>query len=72
MGGASGDKVNVGAVLPLSGQLAGIDKKIKQAYQLAQADINRDGGIDGKQPELLYADHLSEPDVGAQAAERLV
>ena len=74
-GAASGDKVKVGVLFPLSGDLG--DKGVDSAngVRLAVEEINRAGGIaalNGAQIHLVLADTRGDPEVGAREAERLI
>ena len=75
-GGTSSDTsktVNVGVVIPLSGQNASIGNAIKKGYQLAEEQLNsaNDKALDQK-VNFIFADHGSKPEVGANEAERLI
>jgi branched-chain amino acid transport system substrate-binding protein len=64
------DKVKVGFVSTLSGPSAALGVDIRDAFQLA---IKLNGGkLGGLPAEVLIADDQFKPDVGRQAAEKMV
>ncbi|MGE2737040.1 urea ABC transporter substrate-binding protein [Mycolicibacterium vaccae] len=68
----SGDTVKVGAINSLSGGLAVSESVIHDAIVLAVEQINADGGVLGKQLQLLPEDGASEPTLFAEKAQKLV
>lgn len=68
----SGDKIKVGLVASINGSLKpwGVDSQA--GAELAVEEINKAGGINGKQIELLVEDSNSQPEQGKTAAERLI
>ncbi len=62
----------IGVVIPLSGLTSQVGDKVRAAYQLAEEEINRAGGINGEPLQFVFADHQGKPDIGAREAERLV
>jgi branched-chain amino acid transport system substrate-binding protein len=73
-GGAGGseDEVVVGVVIPLSGGTAAVGEGIQHGYEMAEAEINEDGGIDGRDLRFEYADHTGDPATGAREARTLI
>lgn len=63
--------VKIGVVTPLSGTYAGIGQQVRWGLDLAAAEINAAGGIDGRKIELLYEDEEANPAVATQKAEKL-
>src|SRR5688572_10709590 len=61
----SGEAIRVGAVISLTGRYAPFGEHIKNAYDLAVEDVNRDGGVDAggrkRRLELLVLDDESDP-----------
>ncbi|WP_340539087.1 ABC transporter substrate-binding protein [Nocardioides sp. GXZ039] len=70
--GGSEDAIEVGVVIPLSGPTAGVGEYIQRGYELAQEEINADGGIDGRDLEFKFGDHAGDPATGAREARTLV
>ncbi|MCH9736198.1 MAG: urea ABC transporter substrate-binding protein [Actinomycetia bacterium] len=68
----SGDTIKVGALNSLSGTMAISEVTVRNAIDLAVEQINADGGVLGKQIELVAEDGASEPTVFAEKAEKLI
>ena len=82
---AAPSEVVVGAVYPLSGNLAKVGTDIKDAIELAVELVNDDVDVpvplgkgkglphlDGARVRVVFADHQSSPEKGISEAERLV
>jgi branched-chain amino acid transport system substrate-binding protein len=68
---AEGDAIRIGVVTPISGTYAGIGQQVTWGLDMAAAEINANGGIMGRQIELLYEDSEANPAVAVQKAEKL-
>lgn len=68
----SGPSVKVGAINSLSGGLAVSESVIHDAIVMAVEQINAEGGVLGKQLDLLSEDGASEPTTFAEKAQKLV
>jgi branched-chain amino acid transport system substrate-binding protein len=69
----SSESIRVGVILPLTGRLSRLGGKIEQrSFLMAAEEINRSGGIHGKQIELIIEDTVGRPDLGHSAVEKLV
>jgi len=66
------EPIQVGAVLPFSGDLADFGTPMMNGLRLAQADINAAGGPLGREIELLDGDTNTDPTQGVNAASKLV
>lgn len=64
--------VKVGGILPLTGSMAPITKKISQSAELAFEHINQGGGIKGCPVQFILRDDQGQPTVGVDAAKYLV
>ena len=68
--------LTIGVIGPLSGPAANSGVSMRQAYEAAAAQANKDGGveIDGakRQIKLIFADSASRPEVGVSAAQKLL
>src|SRR6476646_8156163 len=64
--------VKIGGVLPLTGSMAPITKKIAQAAELAIEHVNQGGGIKGCPVQFILRDDQGQPTVGVDAAKYLV
>lgn len=70
-GGESGDTVKIGANLELSGAVASYGEGIAEGIELAVDEINKDGGIDGKEIEIVKVDNKSDAAEATNAAIKL-
>ncbi|MFI2103770.1 urea ABC transporter substrate-binding protein [Isoptericola sp. NPDC019693] len=68
----SGDSVKVGFLNSLSGTMAISEQTVHDSLQLAASEINADGGVLGKQLEIVSEDGQSEPTVFAEKATKLI
>lgn len=66
------DPVKIGVVGPFSGELAPSVSDVRQALDMLAADINRAGGIAGREVILIVEDDGGTPEGAASAAQRLV
>jgi len=70
-GAQAADPIKIGVVTPLSGTYAGIGQQVKWGLELATKEVNAEGGIMGRQVELVYEDSEANPSVAVQKAEKL-
>ena len=68
----SGDTIKIGAVLPLTGANATIGEDQERGVQLAVDEINANGGVLGKDIEVLVEDSAGTPEGSIAAARKLV
>ncbi|WP_407318919.1 urea ABC transporter substrate-binding protein [Isoptericola halotolerans] len=68
----SGDTVKIGFLNSLSGTMAISEQTVHDSLQLAAAEINADGGVLGKELEIVTEDGQSEPTVFAEKATKLI
>ncbi|WP_166845760.1 urea ABC transporter substrate-binding protein [Isoptericola sp. BMS4] len=68
----SGDTVKIGFLNSLSGTMAISEQTVHDSLQLAAKEINADGGVLGKQLEIVTEDGQSEPTVFAEKATKLI
>lgn len=68
----SGDEIVIGFALSQSGNMAPFDVEPGNAAKLRIAEINADGGIDGKKIKVISKDVRSDPDTVGTAATELV
>ena len=64
--------VKLGGILPLTGSMAPITKKIAQAAELGIEHINQGGGVKGCPVQFILRDDQGQPTVGVDAAKFLV
>ena len=62
----------IGAVLPLSGDDADYGIPIKQSAQIAQKEINNQGGIKGQKVEIFFEDGKCDDKAATKAVEKLL
>jgi len=70
--GVSKDEIVLGTIQDLSGPLAGFGKQARAGMQLAVAEINEQGGINGRKLKLLVEDDGYDPKKSVLAAQKLV
>lgn len=71
-GAAWADDVLIGLVGPMTGSNAAFGKQMKDGAELAVADINAKGGINGKTIKLVIEDDACDPKQAVAAANKLV
>ncbi len=64
--------VKVGVILPLTGDAAAYGEPMRNALTLAVEDVNKGGGVDGKDITLIYEDGKCSGKDAASAASKLV
>lgn len=69
---SQGGPIKLGAVIPLTGELAKFGEMQKNSYLLALDQINSAGGVNGRKLELLIEDDTGKPEVGRAAVEKLI
>jgi branched-chain amino acid transport system substrate-binding protein len=71
---AAGDEepIKIGASLSLSGDYARVAQDQREAYELWVEQTNEEGGLLGRQVELIVYDDQSTPETGARLYERLI
>ncbi|HEX4824560.1 MAG TPA: ABC transporter substrate-binding protein [Candidatus Polarisedimenticolaceae bacterium] len=67
-----GEPARIGAIVSRSGAAAAYGEQVRRGFDLAVGEINADGGVRGRQLELLYRDDATNPDVGLSALRDLV
>ncbi|WP_214106194.1 ABC transporter substrate-binding protein [Acrocarpospora catenulata] len=68
---SSGESISIGVVIDKTGAQAAYGVPGLNGIQLAVDQVNADGGIDGKQIDLIVEDGTSDPTVAAAAARTL-
>lgn len=72
VGGGGGGTVDVGVVIPYSGDLSDFGEPMQNGFELAREDINEAGGPNGSDIELHFEDSNSASTQGVNAANKLV
>lgn len=70
--GVAQEPIKIGGLFPLTGSLAPYGPAIAQGAQLAVDQINAAGGVLGRPLELVIRDTATSPDVGRDAAAKLI
>lgn len=66
------ETIKLGAVLPLSGDVAAMGQSCKNAILLAEKEINDKGGINGKKVQFFFEDDENKPTSSANAISKLI
>ena len=66
------DVIKIGAILPLTGDVAVYGNNTKKGIDLAVREVNKNGGINGKKIEILYEDSKALPKEGVSAIQKLI
>lgn len=69
---AQAKSIKVGVVLPLTGEQAKFGEIEKNSFLMALEEVNKAGGVQGKQIELIIEDDTGKPEVGRSAVEKLI
>ncbi len=65
-------EIRIGAILPLTGSAAVWGQNDKEGMDLAIEEINNDGGVIGKEIQLLYEDSEATPQKAVGSFHRLI
>lgn len=69
---AAEDPIVIGAVYPMTGDLADSGKTMQQGIDMAVEEINEEGGVDGQEVKVIYGDSKGDSATGMTEAERLI
>lgn len=67
-----GSPVRIGAVVSRTGAAAGPGERVAHGFDLAVDEINRSGGVRGREIALEYRDDATNPDIGITVVRDLV
>jgi len=72
-GGSSGssDPITVGLLSPLSGAWTVYGRAHKRGFEIAIDQVNADGGINGRQVEIILEDYETDPKIATERAQKL-
>ena len=70
--GAAQAELRIGVLVPTTGDLQAYGESSRNGIELALSEINEDGGVLGEPAEIFVSDTQTEPQVGVDAAQRLV
>jgi branched-chain amino acid transport system substrate-binding protein len=71
-GSCANETIKIGILGPFSGSLAFNAAEMKKGMVLALDKVNAEGGLFGKQLELVYGDTECKPDKGVAAVKKLI
>jgi branched-chain amino acid transport system substrate-binding protein len=66
------DVIKIGAILPLTGNLAFIGVPEKRGLEIAVEEINQKGGINDQRLEIIFHDSKGSPKEGVTVANKLI
>ncbi|HJB16992.1 MAG TPA: ABC transporter substrate-binding protein [Candidatus Blautia excrementipullorum] len=66
------ETIKIGTLYPLTGDVASIGQNIMRGVEFAVNEINENGGVDGKQIEIVQGDSKGDTKTGMTEAERLI
>lgn len=70
---STSDSITIGAVMPLTGDLATYGKPVKEGMEFAAEEINAlRGGIDGKRVKIAFEDDAGNPTQAISAFTKLI
>ncbi|MFA6940527.1 MAG: ABC transporter substrate-binding protein [Clostridiaceae bacterium] len=65
-------EIKIGAMLPLTGDIATFGQSAKNALELLTEQVNKEGGIDGKTVKFVYQDDENKPASSANVTQKLI
>ena len=66
------EPIKIGFIGPLTGDGATIGENIKVALEIARDEINQEGGINGRQIEIIFEDGKCDAKTAVNAANKLI
>lgn len=69
---ADSSKFRIGLEAPLSGSQAELGKGMLAGAEFAARELNKDGGYDGREVEIVPIDDKADPDAGVEAAKEAI
>jgi urea transport system substrate-binding protein len=66
------DAIKIGVLAPTTGFMSTHGEAIKLSAELAEELINNEGGINGKQVQVIIEDDQSDPSVATEKAKKLI
>lgn len=66
------DAVKIGVLAPTTGFMSTHGEAIKLSAELAEELINNEGGINGKQVQVIIEDNQSDPSIATEKAKKLI
>ena len=72
IGGAHAQNIPIAVVGPITGSNAALGEQMKRGAEMAVADINAAGGVNGQKLELLVGDDACDPKQATAVANKMV
>lgn len=66
------EPIKIGVIVPLTGSAASGGKKILMGLEIAETEINQQGGVLGRSLKLIVEDDESRPEAGMSAVHKLI
>lgn len=70
--GKKSEEINMGAILPLTGEGAKYGQSAKNSIEMVFSKLNDDGGIKGKKINVIFEDSKGDASTGVSAAQKLI
>lgn len=70
--GKDSDTIKLGAVYPLTGDVAAVGESCKNALQMLEEETNNNGGINGKKIKFSFEDDENKPASAANVIRKLI
>lgn len=71
-GGKNEDVIKLGAVFPLTGDVAAMGQSCKNALQMLEEETNKSGGVNGKKIQFVFEDDENKPASSANVIQKLI
>lgn len=65
-------EIEIGAILPLTGDAAVYGEEMKRGIELGLEEINQAGGINGKEVKVIYDDDQGLPSIAVNSFQKLI
>lgn len=69
---AEEEKIKIGAVLPLTGDVSSFGQSSKNALEMLVEETNQNGGVLGKKIKIIYKDDKNKPENAVKELEKLI
>lgn len=66
------EEIKIGAILPLTGDVAMYGEIVKDAMELAVEEVNNQGGIEGRNINVIFEDSQAKPELAINSANKLI
>ncbi|HEX2090025.1 MAG TPA: substrate-binding protein [Actinomycetota bacterium] len=70
--GRGGEPFKLGALIPLTGIETHVGESMRVSTQIAVEEVNANGGVLGRQIQLIVEDEASDPAIAVQKARKLI